>query len=94
MNERIPHGTLETLLLLASMGALIGIGKLLDASEPVSWRKAIGRAIVTSGLALSGGLVLVMFPQAPILVVLAAGAAAASLGTSYLENLLSRYSKQ
>jgi hypothetical protein len=93
MNDKFPHGSIETILTVLSLGvigALIGLGKLLDSTEPVSLRKAAGRAIVTSGLSMSGALILLVFPSTPILVVLGAGAALASLGTSFLESVISK----
>lgn len=87
MTEKIDYWLLT---ILAGVGAAIGIGKLLESGEPLKPRKAIGRAIVSGGLAAAGSLILIPYPDLPLPVVVGAGAALSSLGVSYLENLLAR----
>ncbi len=73
------------------MGALIGIGQLLGASEQLNWRIIIGRALVSAGLASSAPVVLVFFPGIPRIAEFAFAAAFASLGTSGLHLAIQRF---
>lgn len=72
------------------MGALIGLGQLLNSTEPLTWRYVVGRAIVSAGLAASAPVVLLWFPSMPKIAEFAVAALAASLGTSGLVALLRR----
>ena len=81
----------KLLTLLAAIGAMVGLGQLLSSNEPITWRHAIGRAIVTCGLSVSAGLVLALLPNVPHLAVIGLAATSASLGTSFLERLTQRF---
>lgn len=72
------------------MGALIGLGQLLNSEEKLTWRYVFGRAIVSAGLAASAPAVLVFFPSVPATAQFAISALFASLGTSALQSLLRR----
>lgn len=94
LHQSDPPGFLSVVIMLASLGAMIGLGHLLSSPEVITIRKAVGRAVVSGGLALIGGLMLLVpmkgLPQAWYLIVaIAAGAALASLGTSGIERLFS-----
>lgn len=82
---------LRTMMLLASIGAIIGIGQLLKGQEPVTWRAAFGRAIVVAGISCAGGLIQLLYPNAPLIAILGAGAFLGSLGTDTLISLLRKY---
>lgn len=89
MNETLPSNSL--LAYLASLGAAIGLGQLLLSDEVITWRRAIGRAIVTAGLSAGGASVLAWIPGLPTAAVIGIGAAVASLGTSGLERMFQRF---
>jgi hypothetical protein len=82
------HGLLAT---LGAVGAGIGIGHLLVSDEKITWRRALGRAIVTAGLAVGSASILIWIPGLPVLAIVGAGCAVASLGTTGLERILQRY---
>lgn len=75
---------------LAGIGAAIGLGQLLLSDEPITLRRAAGRAVVTAGLSVGAVCVLSYWPALPTTVVIGFGAAVASMGTSGLEKLLSK----
>jgi hypothetical protein len=86
-------GTNEEGLLyyLAAAGALIGLGKLLVSSEPLTARKAIGHAIVSGGLGGAAALIQIPLPNAPFPVVVAFGCLLASLGASTITLFAQKY---
>ena len=47
------------------LGALIGLGQILDSAEKLSWRIVVGRALVSAGLASMAPVLLVWLPQMP-----------------------------
>lgn len=71
-------------------GAAIGLGQLLLSTEKLTWRLAIGRAIVSTGLALSGFAVLAWASDLPSTAILGISCLIASLGTTGLERLVQR----
>lgn len=81
----------ELLAWLAGIGAAIGLGQLLLSDEPLTWRRVIGRAVVTGGLALGAAAALLYFPSLPFPALAGAAAAVASLGTSGLERVFQRF---
>ena len=68
---------------LAAIGAVIGLGQLLQSKEVITWKIALGRAIVSAGLAASSSIVLLWLPDAPTaaLLGLAAGCNVPHRGT-------------
>ena len=72
------------------LGALIGLGQILDSAERLSWRIVAGRALVSAGLASAAPVLLVWFPQMPRMAEFALAAALASLGTSALQSIVRR----
>lgn len=72
------------------MGALIGIGQLLDSGETLTWRIVAGRAMVSAGFASCAPLILVWLPHLPVTVEFAFAALLASLGTSGLQLLIAK----
>lgn len=73
---------------LSCIGLMIGIGQALLAPPPFSWRLAVGRGLVSCGLAFAGGLVYELDPNANPLVCIGAGALIASCGTDFWKNIL------
>lgn len=80
----------KLLTAMGIMGAIIGLGQLLNSVEPLSWRYVAGRAICSAALAASAPVVLLWFPTMPKIVEFAVAALVASLGTSGLVALLRR----
>lgn len=76
---------------LAAMGALIGLGQLMNSPEPLTLRYALGRAIVSAGIAAAAPVALIWFPTMPKIAEFAFAALLASLGTSALVGILSRF---
>lgn len=76
--------------ILAAIGAAIGLGKLLNSSEPISPRVVVGRALVSAGIGAAAGAGTLLFPNADPLVLYGLAAGTASLGTSGLELALKR----
>lgn len=70
------------------LGALIGLGQILDSAEPLSWRIIVGRALVSAGLASMAPVVLIWLPQMPRMAEFAFAALLASMGTSGLQMLV------
>lgn len=76
--------------LFALVGFVIAIGKILSSTEPITLRLAIGRCLVTGGIAVAAGAVLALFPDLPLVAQIGMAAALASLGTSGLEAVVKR----
>jgi hypothetical protein len=72
------------------LGALIGLGQLLDSAENLSWRIVVGRALVSAGLASTAPALLTWFPQMPRMAEFAFAAVLASLGTSAIQSIVRR----
>lgn len=70
------------------MGALIGLGQVLDSEERLTWRIVAGRALVSAGLASMAPVLLTLFPAMPISAQFAAAALFASAGTSGLQTIV------
>jgi hypothetical protein len=78
----------KSLAILAGLGVFIAVGKLLMSDEKFSWRLAIGRSIVSAGLAVAAGSILAFIPGVSMLGVVGLAAACAVLGEQFLEKLL------
>lgn len=76
--------------LFAAIGISIAIGKILNSTERITTRLAVGRCITTGGLAVAAGSALALYPDLPLVAQLGVAAAIASLGTSGLEALAQR----
>ena len=72
------------------LGALIGLGQILDSAEKLSWRVIVGRAMVSAGLASMAPVALLWLPAMPRTAEFALAAVMASLGTSGLQMLIRR----
>ena len=78
-------------LIVAAIGAAIGIAKLLLSSEVLTWRLIIGRAIVTSALAMGAFIGLAWMPDANPVVIVGVACVLASMGEQWLEKVLNKY---
>ena len=76
---------------LAAVGAVIGLGKLLESDEKFTLRKALGRALVSAGLGGAASLILIPLPHVPMPVVVGLACALSSLGTAFLSDLARKY---
>lgn len=88
----IPSSREEGILYwVISLGAAIGLGKLLLSNEPVTPRKAIGHCIVSGGLGGAAALIQIPLPDAPLPVIVGAACALASLGASTVTMMVQKY---
>ena len=78
----------ETLGVMAAIGVIMAVGKLLVSDEKFSWRIAIGRSIVSAGLAVAAGSVLAFLPAVSPLAVIGLATAVSVLGEQFLEKLI------
>ena len=81
---------IKTVIWLAFIGAFIGIGKLLQSNQPLSWRLVIGRTITGSAVSTIAGLALIHIPDMPFSAVMALGSALGILGAEFLEQWIKR----
>jgi len=81
----------KLLATLGVTGAIIGLGKTLASSAPSNWKIALARCITTAGLSMSAAFAVVIFPSLSFTASVGLAAALASLGTSALERLFSRF---
>lgn len=75
----------KTIAWLAGVGALIAVGRALTSQEKLSWRVVLGRTILGSAVAAVAALIYIPFPDAPMPVVIGAGAGLGILGEQVLE---------
>lgn len=73
-----------------AFGILLTIGQVLSRKEKTPWRIIIGRSISNGGLASAAGVVLLWYPEAPLIVLIGVAASLATLGTAGLERLFQR----
>jgi drug/metabolite transporter (DMT)-like permease len=93
----IQVSTEDALATVAAIGAAVGLGKLLESKEPITWRLVVGRAVTSAGLGLASGAAFLFVPSLQTLdpglqLVMLCGVAAAvsSIGTSLLESIIQR----
>lgn len=82
---------LETLAILVAVGSLIGLGQLLASKEKLTGRIIIGRMLSSGGLALCAASALQYYPNIDPLALAGIAAVIASLGTSFLEKMVSSF---
>jgi hypothetical protein len=83
--------TVKHLGTLSAVGAVVGLGKLIVSTEPITIRAAVGRSIVSGGIGLAAASAVIIVPGLSIAAQIGLGALLASLGTSALERLLQRF---
>lgn len=82
---------IKMLALLAVIGAVIGLGKLLQSMKPLSWRLVMGRMITGSAVSTMAGLILIHIPDMPFAAVMALGSALGIVGAEFMEQWLKRF---
>jgi len=75
------HDEVKLVGALAGVGLIVGIAKMLTSNDPITWKQALGRAILSGATGLAAGAIVAQVALACIL---------ASLGTSALETVLNR----
>ena len=83
------HG--KELTVMAIIGVLIVLGKLLVSGERVSVRVALGRMIIGAGLSMSAGAALMIFPNLSPTALIGIASAIGILGQSVLEAAVQKY---
>ena len=86
----INDSDLKSLVTSGVLGAAIGLGQLLASGDQIKVRHAIGRATVSSGIAMSAYSVMAFWPDAPPLMLVGISCLLSSLGTSGLTMLAKR----
>lgn len=87
------HGVAKDLydmFLLWTVGTLVGVGQLLTSADPLSWRRVLGRALVSGGLGASSSAVMLWVEGLPFAAYLGLAAALSTLGASGIEKILHR----
>ncbi len=90
----MPNGetTLITrLLLFATIGATIALGKLLAGSEQITLRLALGRVILGTAVSLLAGAALIHLPEIGLLELIAIASGLGIAGHTAVELILKRY---
>lgn len=85
-----PDNSYTTLGIAAAVGFTIAIGKVLAADEHITVKKAIGRGILTAGLAVAGFALLAFIPGLGIEGKVGVSALMASMGATGAELLFKR----
>lgn len=78
----------KSLIGLATIGALIGVGKLLVSSDKITFRVVIGRTLLGSATSLLAGVVLWQIPNIHPLALLGIGSGLGIVGQQYIEKFL------
>lgn len=78
-------------VIVAVIGAMIGIAKLLLSPDVLTWRLILGRAIVTAALAMGAFIGLLWIPDANPVVIVGVACVIASMGEQGLEKVLNKY---
>ena len=81
---------IKTVVYLVVIGAFIGIGKLLQTNQLLTWRLVIGRMITGSAVSTIAGLALIHIPDMPFPAVMALGSALGILGAEFLEQWMKK----
>lgn len=74
--------------ILTSMGAIIGLGKLLVSTEELTVRLIIGRTILGAGSSLVAGVLILQIPDVDPLALVGVGSTLGILGSSVIEAYL------
>lgn len=81
-------------VVLAAIGAMVGLGKLLQSGEHLTVRLIVGRMITNSVLSLVAFSVLVWIPDVSLIALVGISAGLGSLGEGVLEAAVNRYFKK
>ncbi len=75
---------------LVAAGFTVGIAKMLTSNDPITWKQALGRAILSGATGLAAGVVVIFIPGVSFVAQVALACVLASLGTSAVESLFKR----
>ena len=84
----------KTLLTLAIVGALIGLGKVLTSDEKLNAKMVVGRVILGAGVSMVAGAVLVEFPCLNNTALIGIASALGILGHTAVESMFRRFGVQ
>ena len=76
---------------VAAIGAIIGLGKLLQSGEKLTLRLAIGRGITTAALSVIAFAIMAWMPEIDPIAVVGISVFLASVGESELEKLVNTH---
>ena len=75
----------KTFLTLFTLGALIGLAKLLVSDEKLTARLIIGRTLLGSAASVIAGIAVVQFPEINRLALIGIASALGIVGSSFIE---------
>ncbi|SKB50801.1 hypothetical protein [Luteibacter sp. 22Crub2.1] len=78
-------------LSLASIGAVVGIGKLLASTEKITVRIVAARAIISGALGLCAAAASLMFPNISTNATIGVACVLSSLGSSAVESVFQKW---
>ncbi|WP_423373197.1 hypothetical protein [Stenotrophomonas maltophilia] len=84
------HDEVKLVGALAGVGLIVGIAKMLTSNDPITWKQAVGRAILSGATGLAAGAIVIFIPGVSFVAQVALACILASLGTSALETVLNR----
>lgn len=70
---------------LASIGTMLGLGKLLISNEPLEWRLVAGRVILGAGASTAAGVVYLLVPDLHPLALIGLASLSGLAGAAWLE---------
>lgn len=76
---------------LATIGSVVGIGKLLASTEKITVRVVAARAIISGALGLCAAAATLMFPSISPNATVGVACVLSSLGTSAVESLFQKW---
>ena len=78
----------KTFITLFTVGAMIGLAKLLVSDEKITPRLLIGRTILGSASSIAAGVVLIQIPNIDKLALIGIASALGIAGSSFIEMLI------
>ncbi len=84
------HDEVKLVGALAGAGLIVGIAKMLTSNEPLTWKQACGRAILSGATGVAAGAIVILIPGVSFVAQVALACILSSLGTSALESLFKR----
>jgi hypothetical protein len=76
---------------LATLGAVVGIGKLLASTEKITARVVMARAIISGALGLCAAAASLMFPDISQNATIGVACVLSSLGSSAVERIFQKW---
>ncbi|KDP84722.1 holin [Cupriavidus sp. SK-3] len=84
----------KSLFMLALLGAMIGLGKLLASDERLTVRLAIGRTVMGAATSMVAGMALIQFPGLDPVALVGMGSMLGIGGSQALEGYFKRRLRQ